>query len=294
MTIHFGSVPAGSVLPVHFGSYNSAGASVTLTGLAITDVKIYKGTTVTQRASDAGVVLIDTDGIDIDAITGAHGFSIDTGDDTDASFYAIGSFFNVWVSAVTIDSQTVNFLAATFRIVAAETVAGTPQARASAIADGAISATTLATDTITAAKLHSDVTTELQNGLATAAALATVDGIVDDILVDTAVIGALGAGLTALASQASVDALPTAAEINAEVVDALNVDTYAEPGQGTPAATTTITGKLGYLYKAWRNKHTQTATEYGLYNDDTTTLGQKAAVSDDATTFERGEIATGA
>jgi hypothetical protein len=118
MTIHFGTVPAGSVLPIHFGTYNSAGASVTLTGLAVTDVEIYKGTTVTQRASDAGIALIDTDGIDIDGITGAHGFSIDLGDDTDAGFYAAGSFFNVWVSAVTIDSQTVNFLAATFRIAA--------------------------------------------------------------------------------------------------------------------------------------------------------------------------------
>lgn len=67
---------------------------------------------------------------------------------------------------------------------------------ADAIADNAIDAGAFAADAITAAKLHADVTTELQSGLATAAALATVDGIVDDILLDTAEIGAAGAGLT--------------------------------------------------------------------------------------------------
>lgn len=127
--INFGAVPAGSVLPILFATYAAAtGASVTLTGLAVTDIEVYKGTSMTQRASDAGYVLLDTDGIDIDTVTGIHGFSIDTGDNTDASFYAVGSFFTVVVSAVTIDAQTVNFIAATFRIVAAEAIAGKPKA----------------------------------------------------------------------------------------------------------------------------------------------------------------------
>jgi hypothetical protein len=44
---------------------------------------------------------------------------------------------------------------------------------------GAITASTLATDTITAAKVAADVTTELQTGLATASALSTVAGYID-------------------------------------------------------------------------------------------------------------------
>lgn len=127
MTIHFGDVPANSVLPVYFTSYDANGASVTLTGLAVTDVEIYKGTSITQRASDAGITLIDTDGIDVDAVTGFHGFSIDLSDNTDAGFYAVGSFYTVLVASVTINAQTVNFIAATFRIVAAEAVAGKPK-----------------------------------------------------------------------------------------------------------------------------------------------------------------------
>lgn len=85
----------------------------------------------------------------------------------------------------------------------------------------------------------------------------------------------------------------SAAAVNAEVVDCLNVDTYAQPGQATPAATTTITLMLRYLYKAWRNKTTATASQYNLFNDDAVTVDQKAALSDDATTYTRGEIATG-
>lgn len=83
------------------------------------------------------------------------------------------------------------------------------------------------------------------------------------------------------------------ASVNAEVVDALNTDTYAEPGQATPAATASLAAKIGYLYKAWRNRKTQTATTYSLFNDDATTVDQKATVSDNGTTFDSGEIATG-
>jgi hypothetical protein len=126
--ISFGNVPANSVLPIPFDSFAGAtGASITITGLAVTDIEVYKGTSMTQRASDAGYVLMDTDGIDLDGITGIQGFSIDLGDNTDAGFYAVGSFYYVVVSAITVDTQTVNFVAATFRIVTAEAVAGKPK-----------------------------------------------------------------------------------------------------------------------------------------------------------------------
>jgi hypothetical protein len=53
------------------------------------------------------------------------------------------------------------------------------------IADNAIAAENFAADAITAAKLAADVTTELQSGLATAAALTTLDGKADDIKAKT-------------------------------------------------------------------------------------------------------------
>lgn len=128
MTIHLGDVPANSTLYIPFATYGKTnGESITLTGLAVTDIEVYKNGSVTQRSSDAGFALLDTDGIDFDGITGIHGFSIDLSDNTDAGFYAVGSFYWVVVSSVTIDSQTVNFIAATFRIVAAEAIAGKPK-----------------------------------------------------------------------------------------------------------------------------------------------------------------------
>ena len=66
-----------------------------------------------------------------------------------------------------------------------------------------------------------------------------------------------------------------------------------EPGQGAPAASAKRGDKIDYLYKAWRNKETQTETTYGLYDDAGTTVDQKATVSDDGTTFTKGEVVTG-
>lgn len=118
-------------------------------------------------------------------------------------------------------------------------------------------------------------------GASVSADVAAIEAQTDDI-------GAAGAGLTAIPWNATWDA-----EVQSEVVDALNVDTYAEIGQETPAATQTIRKMIGYLYKAWRNRITQTATTYSLYADDATTVDQKATVSDDATTYDRGEVGTG-
>jgi len=116
MTIYLGDFPTGKTIYVPFHTFNSSGASVTITGLAVTDIEVYRNGSATQRASDAGYALLDTDGIDFDALTGIHGFSIDTSDNTDAGFYAAGYDYWVVVSAITVDAQTVSFVAAIFSI----------------------------------------------------------------------------------------------------------------------------------------------------------------------------------
>ena len=226
-----------------------------------------------------------------------------------------------------------------------------------------VSVGAMAADVLTAAATAADFTTEIQSGLATAANLATVagyidteigtiltnlavvDGIVDDILLDTAEIGTAGAGLTninlpnqtmdivgnitgnlsgsvgsvtgavgsvtgavgsvtgavgsvtgltAANLDAAISTRATPAQVNTEVLDVLNVDTFAQPGQETPAATTTLVKMLSYLYKGFRNrKDTTAAGAFKLYNDDATTVDQKSTLTDDAVTFTTTELTSG-
>ncbi len=116
MTLHLGNVDASIVLYIPFHTFDSNGASITITGLATSDILVYKNGSVTQRSSTNGYTLLDTDGIDFDGLTGIHGFSIDLADNTDAGFYVAGSFYWVVVSAITVDTRTVSFVVATFRI----------------------------------------------------------------------------------------------------------------------------------------------------------------------------------
>lgn len=185
------------------------------------------------------------------------------------------------------------------------------------IGAGGIAAASFAANAITAAKLDPDVTTELQSGLATSSALATAQTSLDDIPTNAELATALGTADDAVLS--AINDLPTnaelatalgtaddavlaaiaalnnlsAAQVNAEVLDVLNVDTFAQPGQGTPAATTTIRLMVAYLYKLARNKKLQTATQFSLLNDDAVTVDQKATTSDDGVTGTVGELATG-
>lgn len=92
---------------------------------------------------------------------------------------------------------------------------------------------------------------------------------------------------------ATISSRATPAQVNAEVVDGLATDTYAEPGQEAPAATAPLSTKIGYLYKLSRNKVTQDATTLKIYADDGSTVDQKSTVSDDGTTYTRDELATG-
>jgi hypothetical protein len=106
---------------------NGSGLGVTISGFVVGDIKVYKNGSTTERASTSGFALLDTDGIDFDGVTGLHGFSIDLSDNSDAGFYAAGSAYWVVVNTVTLNGAAITPLVATFRIVAAEAVAGKPK-----------------------------------------------------------------------------------------------------------------------------------------------------------------------
>jgi len=233
------------------------------------------------------------------------------------------------------------------------------------ITNGLITAATIATDAIDNDAIAASAVTELQSGLATASALATVNAYVDELetrltatragyldnlsggavatasalatvnayvdelesrltaaragyldnlsggavaLASTlaavlAYVDELEARLTAtragyldnlsggaVATAASIAALNdlSAADVNAEVVDALSADTYAEPGS-VPAATSSLASKIGWLFMMARNKRVTSATQDKVRNDaDSADIGT-AGLSDDGTAFTRGE-----
>lgn len=198
----------GDTLPIPFNTFGSANESITLTGLAVTDIEIYKDGGVTQRASDNGYTLLDTDGIDFDGLTGIHGFSIDLSDNSDAGFYAVGPWYTVVVSAITVDAQTVSFVAAQFRIASATVgLAGTNL-------DAAV--TTRATPAQVATELATydgPTNTEMEARTLAAASYATaanqtnieakvdtVDTVADAIKVIADALGATGAARLALSA----------------------------------------------------------------------------------------------
>lgn len=100
---------------------------------------------------------------------------------------------------------------------------GTTVGTVNAIGTGGITANSIATDAITSDKIASSAVTELQTGLATASALATVDGIVDaikavtDALPDNGALSSLAQG----SALATVDGIVDAVLVIAEKIDTM-------------------------------------------------------------------------
>jgi hypothetical protein len=118
------------LVPFHAFDSNDPSNSVIISAFALADIGIYKALSMDERASTSGVVLLDTDGINIDGSVGIHGFSIDLSDNATAGFYAAGSHYYVTVGPVTIDGGTVEFVAAMFDIGFPEAIINTTIASA--------------------------------------------------------------------------------------------------------------------------------------------------------------------
>jgi len=269
-----GDFAPGSVVEGWFNTRDTDGAPATLGGSPLF-LRVYKGSSVSE--DDSGITLTP----DFDGITGLNYWAIDTS--ADGTFYAAGANFCVMIregivdgilvvgvvigefslnnrSALrpttagrTIDVSTggeVELIddAITAAKIAANAIGSSELAdgaiTAAKFAAGAITATVIATDAIDADAVAADAVTEIQSGLATAAALATVDDFLDTeiaaILADTNELqtdwangGRLDNILDARASQASVDTIDG-------IVDAILADT------GTDGVVVAAGSKTGY------------------------------------------------
>lgn len=230
---YIGDFPTSATVYVLFNTYSSddPSASMTITGLALADIRVYKNGGTTERASTSGYTLLDTDGIDFDGLTGIHGFSIDTSDNTDVGFYAAGSEYTVVVSSVTLDAATVSFVAGHFSIersggvlallkngtygldqlVRATTPANTLDVNATGEAgldldntSGTLAAAQIATDAITADKIAAAAITSSEFTALSSTALGALEdqydgtGLTGDTYPSTqSQVGSLSAGMAA-------------------------------------------------------------------------------------------------
>lgn len=250
---YLGDFAEDAAVRIYFSTNDGSGGAVApSTAFEAADVAIYKDNSATQKATTNGITMTSP----FDSIVGLHLLEIDTSNDTgDAGFWATGSDYSVVLNPdETVDSQTVVAALAQFSIenrndsaAATRTILALP----AAAPDGAgglpisdaggldLDAKLANTNEVTVARMGAltdwidggrldllldaiKAVTDLLpdagalSSLATAAAVATVDSNVDAILLDTAEIGAAGAGLTAVPWNSSWDA-----EVESEVNDAL-------------------------------------------------------------------------
>ena len=259
----------------------AAGAitSAAIASDAITDAKV--ASDVTIASVTAGVSLVDgaitaakfgagaitasviaTDAIDADAIAADAVTELQGGLATSTALATLTGYVDTEVAA--IKAKTDNLPASPASEATLTTIAG--------YIDTEIAAILAAVDTEVGA--IKAVTDNLPNG----GALTTITNDVANILADT---GTDGVVVASLGTQAKAD-------VNAEVLDVLNVDTFAEP-TSAPAATSSLRAKIGWLFKLARNKMTQTSTTQTLYADDGTTADNTSTTSDNGSVFSRGE-----
>jgi hypothetical protein len=213
------------------------------------------------RATDGAIVVskngsttLSTAGItdteNFAGLTGTHLVSITT--TSDGTFYATGADFIVLLSSATIDTQVVN--AALFSFSLENRTPLRP-------------------------------TTAGQTLDVSAAGNAGIDWA--NVAGSTSTLALTGTSINAVSSEVAKLGTTAKAEVNAEVLDVLSVDTFAEP-TGAPAATATISSKVGYLAMALRNKITVTSTSKTFFDDGGAAEWSKV-LTDDGTTYTEAE-----
>lgn len=148
------------------------------------------------------------------------------------------------------------------------------------------------TDSLEAIRVRGDSAwTEVSAGeirSAVGLASANLDTQLADLPTNSELTTALAAADDAvLAAIAALNNI-SAADVNAQVVDALATDTYGE-SSGVPNATASLVAKIQWLATLARNKITQTSTTQTLRNDADDGDISTSTHSDSAGTYTRGE-----
>lgn len=112
-----------------------------------------------------------------------------------------------------------------------------------------------------------------------------------DAEVESEVEDAVGADVTSVLGDTGTDGVVLkAAGLNADAVTEIWAAAMSDLAAGAPSATASVLTAINYLYEAWRNQTWSTATEIQIYKNDASTKLVESTISDDGTTFKRGEI----
>lgn len=263
----------------------STGAPFTLAGTPV--ISAYPSNSTTQIT--AGVSL----GVDHDAVTGLNLVTVVA---TGGNGFAAGTDYHLVITTGTVDSVSVvgevvgrftlqrsaaavDLANATDGLGAIKTETASIQADTNdiqtripaALVSGRIDASVgaMATDVLTSTALATSAVTEIQSGLATAAALTIVDDFLDT---EIAAIKAKTDNLPA--APAAVSDIPSATTIADAILDR-NLATGADSGSPTVR---TVRQALRFL----RNKWAVSAGTLTVYKEDDTTASWTATVTGDA------------
>jgi len=124
--------------------------------------------------------------------------------------------------------------------------------------------------------------------------LDAIETITSDIL--EAISGSVASQLSSIEADTASILADTKTTLPASISDLLSTidgagikPVTAEPGAGAPGATIATGEKIDYLYTAFRNKIETTSATQKVYNDAGAVVLFSCALSDDATTFTKGE-----
>jgi hypothetical protein len=294
-----------------FTTHASTGAPVApSTALENADVLIFKNGSASEKTTQNGVTMTSP----FNSVTGLHCLTIDTSNDTgDGGFWVAGAVYTLVLSPdETVDSVAVAKVIGQFGIDLAGVLRPTTAGRTLDVSAGGeagidwanigspttavnLSATNIDVDQVVASVSGAVGSVTGAVGSVTGNVGGNVTGSVGSVVgLDTSIRSAIGMA----SGTYDVDILDidnaiaglnnlSAAQVNAEVVDALATDTYAEP-TGVPAATDDLATKISYIYMALRNRLDITASKKQFYDDGGAVEWEKD-LSDDGTTYSESE-----
>lgn len=294
MTVYLGELIDGGTHDFMFTTVNGSGVPTTLAGTPV--LSVYKDNSTTETTTGPTLTA------DFDTRTGLNQVRLVL---TDA-FYVADTDYSVVITTGTVNGNSVvGYVVAQFSIQNRGVDWGNIQRPTTAVdLSGTdiqlVDTTTTNTDMVGTddallaasaptnfGDLAITVTTGLvsvgtnndKTGYSISGTITTLDGLNDVAATDIVSAGAI------TTSSGAVSTVTTLTD--------LTTTTFAEPAQGTPGATISLKDKLGFLYKFMRNKADNDGTTLQIYNDDTTTVDHKSAVSESGGTVTRNEFATG-